>query len=138
MGCGASTAAAAVVQAPLGPADLAVLRGAAGDRPRAPGALKSPQRRLSMVFLYGRAGRLTAKHGGFWPRRAVDLPALRRAAFERGLAPGLRAEAWPVLLGVLPAGCVSFPPALPGSRLIPHRTPYGAAARFVSRREFCR
>jgi hypothetical protein len=25
-----------------------------------------------VAFLYGRAGRLAAKNGGFWPRRAVD------------------------------------------------------------------
>ena len=34
-----------------------------------------------MALLYGRTGRLTAKNGGFWPRRAVVQAA---AAAEGG------------------------------------------------------
>ena len=35
-----------------------------------------------MGLLYGRAGRLTAKNGGFWPRRADDEENDRESAGE--------------------------------------------------------
>ena len=38
-----------------------------------------------MALLYGRAGRLTARHGGFRPRRAVDDPHTLTAASAKAL-----------------------------------------------------